>query len=311
MKITDAEVRQIVDAVADDDSVAWDRLVAIAEEHPELVAPHLLRLIEMKIWLPAHVFRAMTEDTAGDLVRRIDDGTLPPGLVYRLAAGRTRTAADAFARWTATPPAWLATLPEDLAAVGHVGGWELDPAGHRRDLISRTATALVPAAEPGSSVSGGALDTTCGWCGLPMWRLLEASLPSLVPGRFLVATCVRCGCYADLFTADGRFLPENGEPGFICDDEDGWELPEERLLTLGEARPDPWATGAGQGWSTLGGLPKWEQDPAYPVCPRCSRTMLYVGQITGKDREGSWGQGCHYLFHDPNCGLSAAVYQQT
>lgn len=315
MEITEAEVLQAVTAAADDNS-AWDRIVALAQDRPELLAPHLLQLIETNTWFPPYVFRAMTEETATEVVGRIDDGLLPPGL-YRLAAGRTQAAADAFARWAAEPPQWLSHFPAGLGAQGHVGGWELGSDGRRRDLTSQSATALVAVDEGGSGVSGGALDDSCGWCDLPMWRLLEvdrALLPDLFPdspGTLVISTCVRCGTYADLFTEQGSFVPDNGEPGFIGDADDEWELPDEGQLALGSVRPHPWATGTGRGWSTLGGLPKWEQDPAYPACPRCSRTMPYIGQITGRDLDGEWGQGCHYLFHDPDCGLSAVVYQQT
>ncbi|WP_148308166.1 hypothetical protein [Actinoplanes friuliensis] len=315
MEIGGAGVLRLVEDFERDGS-AGDELVALAEDRPELVAPHLLRLVETNMWLPAFVFRAMTEDTAGEVVRRIDEGLLPPGL-YRLAAGRTAAAVDAFGRWARESPEWLRHFPDGLGKEGHVGGWELDPAGNRRDLTSRSATALVPVGEGGAPVSGGALDGKCGWCGLPMWRLLEVDRVLLAdlfpdsPGPLVISTCARCGGYADIFTEQGRFVEENGEPGFLGEDEDGWELPDEGLLALGEARPDPWATGAGRGWSTLGGLPLWGQEPAYPACPRCSRTMPYVGQVTGRDLDGQWGQGCHYLFHDPGCGLSAVVYQQT
>lgn len=68
-----------------------------------------------------------------------------------------------------------------------------------------------------------------------------------------------------------------------------------------------WETGG----STLGGRPDWIQDTAYPACPRCGRTMFYLGTVTGGDLAGEFAEGAHYAFHDVACGVSATVYQQS
>ncbi|MEV0394215.1 hypothetical protein [Polymorphospora rubra] len=319
MEIPEAELRRLVDIAVEDDPT---ELLEVARVRPDLVAPFHRRLAEAQVWWPADLYHGMSEETAAELVRRLDDGAGPVGLVHVLAAGATETAVAAVGRWTAEPPQWAAELPIPLGLVGHAGGWELDPSGRRRALASRYATELVPVAAgraPGAGpVSGGPLDDTCGWCGLRLWRLLEvdrALLPDLFggdSGQITVATCIRCGCYTTLFTDAGRFAAENYRPEFLGRDDDGWELPEDGVLGLGEPRPTPFAASAwNTGGSTVGGMPEWIQDAEYPACPRCRRTMPFVGMVTGGDLWGELGEGCHYLFHDPTCGLSAAVYQQS
>ncbi|MFF5081939.1 hypothetical protein ACFY36_33225 [Actinoplanes sp. NPDC000266] len=305
MEIAADELRALVDEAIENDPTGPTE---VAQVRPDLVAPFHLELVDGEVWWVADLYRAMTEETATALVRRVDDGDeQAAALAHVLASGRTETAVAAVRRWAAAPPAWATGLARPIEHLGHVGGWELTTTGDLRLLTSDGTRALVPApaAERRSSVSGGALPGVCGWCGMALWRLLDVD-------RILVATCVRCGSYATYFTEAGEFAPVNERPGFLGRDDDGWDLPDGAPLIVGENRPTPWAgTAWHAGGSTLGGSPDWIQDAEFPACPRCSRTMPYVGMVNGGDLWTDFGEGCFYLFHDPACGLSAAVYQQS
>ncbi|GAB7045759.1 hypothetical protein [Catenuloplanes indicus] len=313
MEISADALRRMVDEAIEDDPTA---LVEVARLRPELLAPYHLRLAEAGVSYAPDLYRGMTEETAAELVRRVDAGA-DPGLVYLLAVSGTATAVEAVRRWSAERPAWTADFHGTVAHAGHGGGWELDSDGGRRDLASATAYALIPTEGPG--ISGGTVnDASCGWCGMTLWRLLEldAARATEILGResgaVVVGCCVRCGCYTDYFTAHGRFVEGPPRPDFLGHEGDEWELPAAPPLGAGPRRPTPFAGNAWEaGGSTLGGTPDWIQDPACPACPRCGRTMFYLGQVTGEDAAGEFAEGCHYAFHDPDCGISAAVYQQS
>jgi hypothetical protein len=156
-----------------------------------------------------------------------------------------------------------------------------------------------------------------------LWRLLDVDLSTgILPdinapevGRVVVASCIRCGCFANVFTeydAAGscRWAQDNQRPDFLGDDDPPWELPTAPRLRIGAPRPTPFAGDAHcAGGSTLGGSPDWFDDPWYPACPRCHRTMLYLGMITGADLWPVSSGGCRYLFFDAQCRLAVAVYQ--
>ncbi|WP_033337895.1 hypothetical protein [Catenuloplanes japonicus] len=311
MEFSEDEVRRLVDEAVEDDPTA---LLDVARVRPDLVAPHHLRLIDAEVGWTWDLYRGMTDETAAELVRRIDADPVPM-LVFALAAGGTTIAVDAIRRWTTERPAWTGDFHGTIRKAGHTGGWELDTAGNRRELAAPVAYRLVPAAE---GVSGGVLDGTCGWCGLTLVRLLEldaaraTELLGAGSGPVTVGTCYRCGCYTDYFTAGGAFLDGQERPEFLGHDGDEWELPAEPPLAVGARRPTPFAGNAWEtGGSTLGGTPDWIQDTAYPDCPRCGGTMFYLGMVTGGDMAGEFAEGAHYAFHDPACGVSATVYQQT
>jgi hypothetical protein len=300
------DVRRLVDRAFEIEDPT--ELETLAKERPSALVPFHLRLADSEFRWVADLYREMTEETATELVRRLDADDDPDGLLHMLAAGGTSTAVEAFRG-----------LGEPATRLSHAGGWELTPSGEVRSLTSWVAITLASSPAP---VSGGRLGE-CGWCGFPMWRLLDvdrAVLPDLFgtgPGRMVISTCTLCGSYATIFTAteDGRFAAVSERPEAILGKWQPYELdglPDAPPLGLGAARPSPFAGDAWEtGGSTLGGSPQWIQNPEYPSCPRCSRTMPFVGMITGGDLWTDLGEGCFYLFHDPDCGLSAVVYQQS
>lgn len=82
----------------------------------------------------------MSEETAAELVRRLEDGTGGPRLAYLRATGGTETAVTALRRWTADPLAWggpgstvKAPMLDDR---GKVSVWAMTRAGDKREQIA-------------------------------------------------------------------------------------------------------------------------------------------------------------------------------
>jgi hypothetical protein len=216
-----------------------DELVEVARRRPDLIRPFHRRLVDADVWMPEDLYRGMDGATAEYVVRLIEAGVdRPDKLLAILAVGATDPAVRAMRRWDRQPPAWASQLYCPVRLYGHIGGWEFDPAGAVRPLTSTVAYALVPDGSGGPTVSGGALAARCRWCDLPLWRLLDVDLSTgILPditapetGRVVVATCVRCGCYSNIFTgydAAGScwWAEENQRPDLIGTDDPPWELP--------------------------------------------------------------------------------------
>lgn len=319
MEITEDAVRRLVDRALEIEDPT--EIEMLAKQRPSALVPSHPRLIDSEFRWVADLFRAMTEETAAELVRRLDeeaDGD-PAGLVNMLAVGATRTAVEAFRRWSAAPPGWAGELGHPLHTAVLAGGWELGPSGDFRRLTSAVAHALTPVPGSEAGVANGRLGE-CGFCGFPMTRMLDVDrgvLPDLFggePGRILITTCTLCGSYTTIFTEDGRFAPETERPSYlpVPQPHDIEALPDGPPLEAGAVRASPFEGSAWEsGGSTLGGSPHWIQDPEFPTCPRCRRTMPFVGMLTGADLWRDMGEGCFYLFHDAGCGLSAVVCQQS
>jgi hypothetical protein len=268
------DVRRLVDRAFEIEDPT--ELETLAKERPSALIPFHLRLADSDFRWVADLYRAMTEETAAELVRRLDTDTDPDGLLHMIAAGGTATAVEVFRG-----------LGEPQAGLSRAGGWELTPSGDVRSLTSRVAITLAPSPVPPSlpssvpplplssvppsllspfppspspspsplpsPVSGGRLGV-CGWCGFPMWRLLDvdrAVLPDLFgtgPGRMMISTCTLCGNYATIFTEGGRFAAVIERPTAILGKWQPYELdglPDAPPLGLGAVRPSP---SAGNAW---------------------------------------------------------------
>lgn len=282
-------------------------LAALARQDPGLVTPHQRRLIDSGVWGPPELYHVMTEATARYLVGLLDAGRCgrPDRVLEVLAVGGGEVAVTAIRGWLRDPPGWALDPPVRIALYPHLGGWEPGPGTGVRRLTSESAFALRPGPERAAVAS-----VHCGWCGRRLWHLVDAPHPEL--GRVRVVTCVRCGRFDTVHTRldDGAVHWAGGEPPDHPGAESGWPEQAGPPLTTGPPRPSAVAGSAWDaGGSTLGGHPDWIDDPQFPACPDCGRTMRYAGMVTAVDVGA--GPGCFYLFVDRACGRAATVYQQS
>jgi hypothetical protein len=61
--------------------------------------------------------------------------------------------------------------------------------------------------------------------------------------------------------------------------------------------------------SQVGGLPSWVQDTAFPKCPECSGTMMFIAQVD--NGQFPYHEGVYYAFLCSACRVTATTYQQT
>jgi hypothetical protein len=313
-------VERLVAAAVDGDPT---ELAEVARRWPVALRPYHRRLIDAEIVWPWVLMRGMDDETGRYLLDLIERGEGPrDALIAMLAGGGSAVGVEALRRWNNQPPDWAPELGCPLGDFPTYGDWEFGPNGELRPLASSIARELVPAES--ASVSGGSVDGRCPWCDRPLYRMLDASVVDGLPaevagpdaGRVVIATCITCGIFTTIFTEyDGvgscRWAPENQRPDHLTDRGQAWDLPTTNGLVAGSSRPtafggDAWSRGG----STLGGAPDWIQDPEYPSCPRCGRTMPFIAMITGDDLWGEVAEGCHYMFLDSTCRLGATVYQQ-
>lgn len=185
---------------------------------------------------------------------------------------------------------------------------------------------------PASTDSGqrhlisGFLDRTCPACGQRLHRLLlldpvPAGIGITSRGRLEFAWCPLCGMFAGTGYArhdpDGTPEPLTANcgsgPGHEPEPVEDWLIPATpvELVRLGERwRQQDWGlSNDRENLHRAGGEPTWIQDPDYPACPGCARTMSAAGQIAAGDLWTAEGI-CYLLWCDP-CAISAVVYQQT
>jgi hypothetical protein len=193
----------------------------------------------------------------------------------------------------------------------------------RRLLASHTPVAPIAVAQP--------TNLTCPWTGYRLPILLQLNLkhPDLaflkINGKELNfpahPQAAACG---DFFTKSSRkgdffvhpvslgeevrsqiFDPER----FGLDNE--WVFPKMRY-TL--AAPCPAIESAHFDmpvtYSQIGGMPTWEQDARYPVCPDCRRTMLFVAQLHASELE-EHGTGTFYFHYCVDCEVACTRYDCT
>ncbi len=222
---------------------------------------------------------------------------------------------------------WLKKAGDRYQA--EVSGWDID--GEPRRLYYETAYPLIlcsgEATAAGPVVVLAEHEGQCGSCGLRLTTLFDLDLADEclrflgVPGhRLRIAVCEGCvevgeGPTYSSVDGEGGSLwrrgpgpPIPGAGGAAADFDDSYRLPRGRL-SLDSRRRSPYAAFEGvrinhTGNSQVGGLPTWVQDPNYPPCPGCRRSMTFVGQVDGSDL--SCGDSVLYAFLCAECQIATA-----
>lgn len=286
-------------------------LVAIAEDTPGRLTPHLTDLLAAGVAYPATLFRAADAAARRALVARIDAGDPADNLNHLLTA-LVQTAGpevdEAFLRWRDTPPPQAGELLVAPAEYLREGGRELHGDG-LRELHSPTGFRL-------DAVEGALVpeDEFCHDCRGPQWTALylDTAEPKVAAalahtgwrGRLRLDVCHRCDFTADVVyrqvAPDGSCRWSAHSPAGVGEEEDP---PTARMVVAGAAGRFP------EG-SAIGGLPVWRDDARYPACPDCGRTMDYIAQI---DLGDPWGDdyfdGRLTFFLHAECGLAGMFAQ--
>lgn len=246
-------------------------------------------------------------------------------LLLALAWIGDSVAVQQFAAWAAQPPPWATTLYVPPADYTVEAGWDLTPAGTRRELVLAAAYPLMPLDPPRLATGSAAPAEACPWCSQPLTALvtLDATTPApiaaalgLAASPLMVWTCRRCVGYALLLT---RTTPTAG-PIWHPATQRPSSLPLERFaedalpitLTVVDV---PRLLTAGATWggsvhvSQVGGYPAWIDDAWYPCCPECGVRMRFLAQVAVA--EVLAGEGIYYALLCSACRVAATIYQQT
>jgi hypothetical protein len=280
------------------------------------------------LW-PSVVFRGASHSIRDRIVQAIDNGSAEVNhALSALAWIGDQEVVKLFRIWEAEPPWWRRSLHLTPSRHAHDAGWE-PAAGGRRNLFFEPCLAIVPVGAGEQALSSVDLirqsDKSCHWCGGKMVHLIDLDLGDPVFNfldssrpRLPVLTCYRCTCYGDhLFaqiTEDGtaRWLESNVRPDWLPDGTSDWSKPPWQGISV---RLSPRRAIHAAGWCTsasvsqFGGLPSWVQDTAYPRCPRCKQTMVFLAQLDNGRFPGH--EGIYYAFLCAACSITATTYQQT
>ncbi len=280
-------------------------------------------LVHRRVFRPSCLYRDSGDKIAEQLVRLIENATDTLALNHLLLAlawTRSSVAVEAFHKWNEYPPRWASKLHVPPAQYLHSAGYCLDEYGHRRDLVSQRAFRLkLTAIPPDESVPcRNPVEDQCPSCKGPLSYLFDfTQLASTYFSEELfeaprkVLCCLNCSCYGVVFAS----YREDGTAEWLADDRmldvpyDG--AGDACLRTLDNSFWPPFACAEPYSVSdatTLGGIPMWLQDAAYPLCVRCKRVMSFLAQ---HDNGPLHEEGIYYAFFCATCRVSAVSYQQT
>lgn len=196
----------------------------------------------------------------------------------------------------------------------------------RRRDAPRSSWPVYSPGQGGRHLVSGFTDRPCPKCGYRLHRLLRldpvpAGLGVSSRRRLEFTWCPVCTVYVHAwYTRHGPDGAADSFPdspsivdGYTMESSEDWFIPESPvgLVQLDERwRRQYWASNMDhENLHRVGGEPTWVQDPDYPACPGCSRTMPFVAQIANEDLVDGEGM-CYLMWCDP-CAISAVVYQQS
>ncbi|PHS14846.1 MAG: DUF1963 domain-containing protein [Blastopirellula sp.] len=283
--------------------------------------------IEYHLFHDPEVFKNSPSDVRDALIELVDiDSDNRNFILLALAWIGDDAVVNLFDQWRNSPPAWKNELyipPEDYS---QEAGWELGAKGKRRDLFFEKCVKLVKKEEqsPEDIIAISQRADQCPWCNLSLINLVELRSEYLSfynlneLDKFQVSTCEVCTAYSSNVygvynkKGDTEWASDNIRPEYLPDDGDSWgRLPEDCLTASGFRSPYMACSPClPTSFSQLGGLPTWVQGSAYPKCPKCKQSMMFIFQVDREDIEEN-SEGIYYAFICSDCRTTATTYQQT
>jgi hypothetical protein len=328
------EAEKLMDGAAEalnrgDEYFADEVAVALATLTDFNLDRMLRAFVRKNIFRPSIVFRNAGEEIRSAIIAAMNsDLGHADHALSALAWIGDETVCRQFEAWDlAAAAAWREHLLTQPSKYSRDAGWEIVAKG-RRDLFHRDCFAIETASA--DRITDGAVAVAeetrehCPWCQQKLVHLLDIDLSD---ARFLflnvkakalpVLTCSVCTCYGNVFaelTSDGvaQWSDCNVRPKYLPADSASWSripwqgkaiaLRKRRAIEAGYWCASPAA-------SQVGGMPTWIQHDAYPDCPWCKRTMMFVGQVDQSAFDGC--EGIYYGFLCAQCRITGTTYQQS
>lgn len=315
-------------ASPDANDAAEEMLLYIACLVPEALKGGQYDLASNRIFTyPGVLYYGADPATSEHLISQLDNSGIPDYdlniALVSLAWIGDANVRSAFQRWEEQPPPWRDEIYIQPSEYAKEAGWQLTSPGERHDLTFDGCFRLLPSDEPGGPVSILIPGTSiCGNCNRNMITLLDLDLTSLrltflgIKGaRLRISTCDWCGIYSDAYFTEidleGKSEWSNVNIArSVGQDDEPYYSQSEGTMVLASEPYNPLAAFVCDS-SQLGGFPAWVQGVAYPVCPLCSQTMLFLGQLATQDFQGEFSEGTTYCLVCPQYHMAATVYQQT
>lgn len=292
----------------------------------------LSAIFQKEIYYPGILYKDASPVIRDELIHRVEHNSVNRNhLLLSLAWIGDEEVIRLFAKWRENPPQWASTLfvcPENYS---NEAGWELDRDGRKRLLFHHESYHFemckedVGADKPINSavMTLQKDDQECPWCGKKLTVLFDYNLEhpllrflNILGKQLRIAACMHCNCYGTVFMKvelDGSYTwsEYNTVPEFLpepeSDEEQPWRAMRLSERLMGTYEGAYWALEAST--SKIGGHPAWIQDAEYPICPCCSETMKFIGQMDMDHVADS--EGIYYAFLCRICLIAAVNYQQT
>lgn len=272
-------------------SLPFDVLQRIAVSGPARLTAYLGRQIAIQEETPGVLFLAADENVQTEILESHN-----PNLISLLA-------------WAPSDRSerWLAEHPNDLAEWRALqAGWEITPAGKRRDLILQAAFELVPERTPGSRECALVKNRGTNETLLLDLDLTDEQIPTIALDRDALRIPLMVDGTPIYFDID-----DNGHARPRLNNPDPYVKPTQEAVPLcrGARRATAYETtypAQLDPISQLGGVPHWEQEPDYPECPDCGDKMLAIACI---DLRHASAAGIAYAFLCCNCEVAATLHQ--
>jgi hypothetical protein len=260
-------------------------LVAFVSADISSLQQELIRVQELRPEFLFHRAAPKIRDLLTQHLARVAgrDRLLTDKLLCALAWVGDERVVELFAGWRAQPPHWATDLHIPPHQYSQEAGWELSSDSRRRNLYHEICYPLIR--------SGASMTPS------PAHVLTEENLFEL-DGKSPALAFLGCAQQIVVPICD-RGLVDAGLP--------------RRSLTPAAAPRSPWHAAIDSlptQHSQIGGHPAWIRDSEYPVCNRCRRTMVCIGQVACEDVVPN-REGIFYAFLCSDCATTASSYQQT
>lgn len=286
------------------------------------INPYLVLFFEVaKEYLPGSLFRAANAETKRLLKTRLD--TDNHHALSALAWCADEFAANQFFRWKMKPPIWW--QPEvhmEIDSCTYDAGWELDDFGGVRLLYSPNCfgidAALMRETDENSAEA-------CTICQRPLYRikiesgLLNEILPVKADFQALtIPFCDLCCRWETLSKLEGDKVEVDFE-NLYNEDVPKWIKKWDKLGGTFILKRDSQARNPffavdqmmlRYKRSQLGGHPTWIQNPEYPKCVSCKKSMYFIMQLEGEEVFPENNDMTYYVFFCTECKDRFTVTQQ-
>jgi hypothetical protein len=286
-------------------------------------------MVDNNIYDPPVLFRNTHETIVDTLLQQVDEDVKNrDGILLALAWTGGQKVVSKFYAWRQKAPEWKDKLYIPPYEYPRYAGWEVESPSEVKKLYFEQCYPLLSSRDTmavGSLQSCTQSNTRCQWCGKNLTNLLEIDLSEstfdflTIEGKCLaLATCETCIYATDIlymdFDANGNAKwSKHNIQKYPIDHDDYEKFPSNTLYMSKNAQPAFYSAEGGallKSFSQIGGMPTWEQDAAYPVCPSCQKTMTFIAQLSGEEVVSS-GYGTYYIYICNECKISATNYQQT